>query len=369
MAKASGTSIKDHPVIDQLVKIRVMLEKIQPLDQKLQYQIEKLLKTAQTGKLSINDKNDPLSFKPDLGSMGDNQEGDEDDEDTRLMNKAGLYQAPRISGNRLVRGGDYEEGEDVRKQKRERKNKEKAVRSSMAQLIEEEYGDAPEELADEMDEMEKEDDAEREQREYEEENLVRLSQSKKDLKKKKPKKLSDGLDDIGDFGDLASITANVGDNDDAKEGKEYLKRKRMEQMMAQLGKTKRSKGDEEVELIDKVKKPKRILPPKAEDDDIPLEDDEPEYDGIPRSEAQYYTEDTDVAGGKRHIDYKMEKNRGLTRIRNPEKSHSRIKYKYQYNAAIKKVNASRSKAQHQGTNYKGTRSVNPNAIRSTPYLH
>jgi len=48
--KASGRRVKDHPVITQLLRTRTLLEKLRPLDQKLRYQVDKLLKIATLGK-------------------------------------------------------------------------------------------------------------------------------------------------------------------------------------------------------------------------------------------------------------------------------------------------------------------------------
>lgn len=46
LRKAAGQSINDHPVVLQMVRIRTLLEKLRPLDAKLKYQVEKLLKVA-----------------------------------------------------------------------------------------------------------------------------------------------------------------------------------------------------------------------------------------------------------------------------------------------------------------------------------
>ncbi|PRW45524.1 Something about silencing 10 [Chlorella sorokiniana] len=46
LLKAEGRPVQSHPVIQRLVEIRAYLEKIRPIDKKLQYQIEKLLKAA-----------------------------------------------------------------------------------------------------------------------------------------------------------------------------------------------------------------------------------------------------------------------------------------------------------------------------------
>ena len=44
-----GVPVKGHPVLEELVKLRTLMEKMKPIDQKLQYQVEKLLK-AHEGK-------------------------------------------------------------------------------------------------------------------------------------------------------------------------------------------------------------------------------------------------------------------------------------------------------------------------------
>jgi hypothetical protein len=48
------TNNQDHPVIDQLVRIRTVLERLKPLDKKLSYQINKLLTLAATGNIYGN---------------------------------------------------------------------------------------------------------------------------------------------------------------------------------------------------------------------------------------------------------------------------------------------------------------------------
>ncbi|KAI3459512.1 hypothetical protein Pfo_016175 [Paulownia fortunei] len=48
LCKAKGLSIQGHPVVRSLVEIRLFLEKIRPIDRKLQYQIQKLTRTTAT---------------------------------------------------------------------------------------------------------------------------------------------------------------------------------------------------------------------------------------------------------------------------------------------------------------------------------
>ncbi|XP_050379002.1 uncharacterized protein LOC126796262 [Argentina anserina] len=73
LRKAEGLSISGHPVVQSLVETRLFLEKIRPIDKKMQYQIEKLTKvTASTAEniqpnerqSQSNKTEDPLSYRP-----------------------------------------------------------------------------------------------------------------------------------------------------------------------------------------------------------------------------------------------------------------------------------------------------------------
>lgn len=55
-----GKTIERDPSIDRLIEIRTVLEKIRPIDYKLRYQIDKLVKTAITG---VTNSKDPINFK------------------------------------------------------------------------------------------------------------------------------------------------------------------------------------------------------------------------------------------------------------------------------------------------------------------
>lgn len=43
LLKVHGVSVEKHPVIDRLLEIRLLLDKAKPIENKLQYQISKLL--------------------------------------------------------------------------------------------------------------------------------------------------------------------------------------------------------------------------------------------------------------------------------------------------------------------------------------
>lgn len=56
--KAKGLSIEGHPVVRSLVEIRLFLEKIRPIDKKLQYQIQKLTRVtgSEVGNVGLSEK-------------------------------------------------------------------------------------------------------------------------------------------------------------------------------------------------------------------------------------------------------------------------------------------------------------------------
>lgn len=66
LRKCSGQKIEKDPSIDRLVEIRTVLEKIRPIDYKLRYQIDKLVKTAVAGSTNTSD---PTSFKPNPNNL------------------------------------------------------------------------------------------------------------------------------------------------------------------------------------------------------------------------------------------------------------------------------------------------------------
>ncbi|KAJ8541281.1 hypothetical protein K7X08_002097 [Anisodus acutangulus] len=72
LRKAKGLSIEGHPVVQSLVEIRLFLEKIRPIDKKLQYQIQKLTRDTDTAseksviseKGTDTQKEDLLKYRP-----------------------------------------------------------------------------------------------------------------------------------------------------------------------------------------------------------------------------------------------------------------------------------------------------------------
>lgn len=100
LRKAKGLSVDGHPVVRSLVEIRLFLEKIRPIDKKMEYQIQKLTNAADSA--AAQDKvpdaqpvqqqgeDDLLRYRPNPDMM-----------DTKLAqdgqgNNGGIYRPPKI---------------------------------------------------------------------------------------------------------------------------------------------------------------------------------------------------------------------------------------------------------------------------------
>ncbi|KAF0981140.1 hypothetical protein FDP41_012928 [Naegleria fowleri] len=170
LLKSSGKSVKDHPVIDQLVELRLLLEKIKPIDERMKYQIDKLVKMAN----DIQDATMTYEFKanPDRlvkndeedGYSNHGDEGDEmaeSDEDYLEKTKSSrklktslddtdsdmdedeaddeTYVAPKMMAIR------YDDGDERKAEKTRKKAMERIEKGKLLKELKAEFGDAPEE--------------------------------------------------------------------------------------------------------------------------------------------------------------------------------------------------------------------------------
>ncbi|XP_057308232.1 neuroguidin-like [Hydractinia symbiolongicarpus] len=212
--KIDGQSFVDQPCIDRLVEVRTVLEKIRPIDKKLNYQIDKLVKMAseELGEYEHH----PLSFKPNLENLVSKE--DENENASETEEKSGVYVPPKVTAVPYE-----EENKLTQKEKKSEKARQRSLNSALLQDLREEYGDAPEEIKNIQTNSkrakikEKED----ERRRYEEDNLTRLSLTKKDKMMKR--KLND-LDEIVKIGSFKDDESS--DEDDYKPKKKKGKGKR-----------------------------------------------------------------------------------------------------------------------------------------------
>ena len=187
--KLHGKSIAGDAGIDRLVELRTVLERIRPIDQKLRYQVDKLVKIATTGQLG---ESDPLRFRPQPGNLASRLDGDEasdsDEEgDTAAAGKPGkgkegVYVPPKITAVHY----DGDETAESRKERRLAAARRRALSSSVMQELGRQYLDTPEEVHDYSDTYRNRSTREEAERtKYEEDFMVRLPETKQDQKRRK----------------------------------------------------------------------------------------------------------------------------------------------------------------------------------------
>ncbi|KAH9756135.1 neuroguidin [Citrus sinensis] len=102
LRKAKGLSIEGHPVVQSLVEIRLFLEKIRPIDRKLQYQIQKLTSVRVGGNAiepvnpSANESGEPQKTE-DLLKYRPNPDMLVSKTDMTTEDGAGVYKPPKFA--------------------------------------------------------------------------------------------------------------------------------------------------------------------------------------------------------------------------------------------------------------------------------
>ncbi|KAJ2343473.1 hypothetical protein GGH91_003187 [Coemansia sp. RSA 2671] len=232
LLKLHGQQIEGHKVVSHLIEDRTVLEKMKPLEQRLKYQIDKLMRGAiissdaaprptvattddpeansvvddsaklAAAMLSDDTLANPSAFKPNPGSLAaDVREEDE------LALEEGLYRAPKQMPVHYE-----EEGNTVAKRERaEQRMMDRAARSRLVRDLMTEYDDRPEMssasgnpstvIRDSRMERLAED-----RTKYEEDNFTRLAMGRKEKRGLRTKLA--GLDDeFAHLNDFAGITS------------------------------------------------------------------------------------------------------------------------------------------------------------------
>ncbi|KAM9712495.1 neuroguidin [Menidia menidia] len=232
--KTAGEKIKDSEALTRLVTIRTILEKMRPLDHKLKYQIDKLVRTAITGSLA---ENDPLKLRPNpenlISKLSESDESGEEDENEASQKKAAhssgkKYVPPKIAP--VHYDGDMTEA-DKKKALAERQRR-AALRSSVIQELRQQYSDAPEEIQERRDfQSERDSREELHRKKYEESMMVRLNVPKqqKNSRKRGTMGMFGQLSSITHFSDITALTGGEGTQDGdilrPKKKKKLMKKK------------------------------------------------------------------------------------------------------------------------------------------------
>ncbi|XP_012522639.1 neuroguidin isoform X2 [Monomorium pharaonis] len=213
LRKCSGERIEGDPSIDRLIEIRTVLEKIRPIDHKLKYQIDKLVKTAVTGTINSDD---PSNFRanPDaLVAKLDSEDSEDSDQEeldtadgvkstTQQSRKSNVYVPPKLAA--VHYDGDETTAEKIRKAGERARRR--AVSNTVLRELKEEYLDAPVEESQGMGEkraiLVRED---KRKTEYEENYMTRLPVTKQEKHRRRQMTTLGTLgDEITTFGGESS---------------------------------------------------------------------------------------------------------------------------------------------------------------------
>jgi hypothetical protein len=95
LLKLEGKDVSEHPVLLKLAHLRAYFEKLKPLDNKLQYQIDKMVANASGQEQALKYKPQLKDLKLDSESEGEPQAAAGSDSDAG--SDAQVYKAPKAS--------------------------------------------------------------------------------------------------------------------------------------------------------------------------------------------------------------------------------------------------------------------------------
>jgi len=212
-------------LILRLCEIRTSIEKIRPIEHKLQYQMDKLLKANIDQQLTF--RANPANFD---NNDEDNEIDDEDNQETKTKtDKSQIYRPPKLVPVEYNEDFDDKKGEN-KSNKRLEYLKRRAYHSDILQDFKTKYSDTPEEIFNtERSRLLRENRAYKEQVAYEEEYLKRLPQTKQQRTQLQRSMMTNTNDIMNHLND-AEVLFNEDFNSSAKKKKGKISRRTKKKM-------------------------------------------------------------------------------------------------------------------------------------------
>ncbi|KAL4234732.1 hypothetical protein ACF0H5_006374 [Mactra antiquata] len=209
LKKSSGKAILGDEAVDRLVEIRTVLEKIRPIDQKLKYQVDKVVRIAVSGGA---DSNDPMRLKANPDSLeskikdedsdSDDDDDDSDDDEDKSGKSSKAYVPPKLAAVHY----DGDDTVESKKQKQIANIRKRALSSDILQDLKDQYYDGPTEIKETQDLHRFREDKKRAERtRYEEENFIRLMLTKKEKQAQKRLATVSSLNNLTHFGNISAL--------------------------------------------------------------------------------------------------------------------------------------------------------------------
>lgn len=179
LLKAQGKKTEGHPVISHLVRTKLLLERVAPLETKLVPQTDRLIKAAAQQEANAKIQQQSL-FKANLEEFIDPSESSTSEHET--------YKAPKIVPVR------YQEQQPGAKKSK------LSIRKNVLQDLHDEFNDMPEEVFDSsLLEPTSNPNSLKQKLDYEETNFTRLSSSKKEIRNAQKSRFTNELKELNSF--------------------------------------------------------------------------------------------------------------------------------------------------------------------------
>lgn len=327
MLKGRSGTVQGHPVIRKMLRYRLMLEKIRPLEIKMRFQIEKLLQPQDS---------DETRFRPNPDGMAVDENGEDgasdDDQD-------GKYRAPKLAPVFYP-----EDEKEAGKAKRDEERRSRAAsKSRLLSELRGEMDDAPEEESIDPVRMASRvatDHRATAREAYEEDNFIRFQVSKEEKRRlETAAKPLDELDDLDEFfGELEEINETVAGRNKKKTKKSESIAAYLDQINAEAGRESEGReaapskyqGSDESDIEDDIQRPSRS-------DSKQQKRQERLNTKRETSGPVSYRPVADLReNATRPASYTMIKNKGLTPSRTKEQRNPRVKQRTRYEKAVKK---------------------------------
>eukprot|EP01080_Neovahlkampfia_damariscottae_P011170 gene11170-3991_t len=344
LLKSSGKSVKDHPVISQLVELRVVMEKIRPIDERLKYQINKLVSMA----TSTETSNVELDHRPNLEHLVEDEEVEEgDSQEEQDSDDSDIYVAPKLMAV------SYEEGDKKKVTKKREKLEKKFKHGNIVQTLKDTIGEEPDfdysVGAEFTKKKTKEDEMLRDIEEYENENFSRVSLNKRQknmLKKKQKNLITDELSEIHSMNELNDLDKFLRQKDESKQDKvtllQYNGNEKAAKKALKIDDDEPIEKDEEhVSKREKKRKLKELKQKEIEEAEESNDDDYQTFEPVAKKKMKRDEEnrilEEEIEDGKRTASNEIVKNRGLVVKRKKEDKNPRLKLKHKYEKKSSKL--------------------------------
>ncbi|KAL0486002.1 hypothetical protein AKO1_012235 [Acrasis kona] len=232
LMKSNGKSVKNHPVIGRLVELRLLMEKIRPIDERMKIQIDKLVSLANRVDVPVS-----ADHRPRIDNLAndeddeDDEDDDQDDEDEQLdesdQEEEEDEQLDDVQTDAYVPAKlmpvTYDDKSTAKSAKAQRRLEDKVINQPIIKTIKSIYSDEPEELPQIGSNLDLRGSARAKQakdiEDYENDNFTRVKLTKKEQRKLKQdeENLVDEIREMEKFSDLAALDQFMKSNKTTKQ--------------------------------------------------------------------------------------------------------------------------------------------------------